>query len=99
MSAAPARQFRPVARPQYPATNPGLAPRPRDHLRAVAAPEHARSLVPFTWMCIGMIFAALAAVLVLNTTMAEGAYERRDLKIELADLHQQRAVRMHPPSG
>ena len=28
----------------------------------------------------------------LNTSMAEGAYKARDLKIEIADLHQQRAT-------
>ncbi|MEX0914203.1 MAG: hypothetical protein WDZ57_04545, partial [Demequina sp.] len=28
----------------------------------------------------------------LNTTMAQGAYERRDLKIELSELHQQRSA-------
>lgn len=92
MSAAPARQFRPVSRPLHPAASPAPATRQRDHLRAVPAPEHARSLVPFTWACVSMILGALAAVLILNTTMAEGAYERRDLKIELADLHQQRAT-------
>ncbi|PKQ25713.1 MAG: hypothetical protein CVT64_08420 [Actinobacteria bacterium HGW-Actinobacteria-4] len=92
MSAAPARQFRPVTAPHPSAPSYAPAPRTRDHLRAVAAPKHARSLVPFTWACFSMILGALAAVLVLNTTMAEGAYERRDLKIELADLHQQRAT-------
>jgi hypothetical protein len=28
----------------------------------------------------------------LNTVMAQGAYERRDLKIELSELHQQRSA-------
>ena len=85
MSAAPLRQPRPSSRP-------GGSPRRRDHLRAVAAPEQARSLVPFAWTCVLIVVAALASVLLLNTTMSEGAYERRDLKIELADLHQQRAA-------
>ena len=39
-----------------------------------------------------IVIAALGAVLALNTSMAEGAYESRDLKIEIADLHQQRAA-------
>jgi uncharacterized membrane protein len=58
----------------------------------VSAPQQARSLVPFTWVCIGIVVAALAAVLLINTTMASGAYERRDMKIEIAELHQQRAT-------
>lgn len=63
----------------------------RPHLRAVAAPEQARSLAPFAWSCILIIVGALVSVLLLNTTMAEGAYERRDLKIEIANLHQERS--------
>ena len=88
MSAAPARQHR-----SAPFARPATAPAPRrDHLRAVAAPEHSRSLVPLTWASVSIIIGALAAVLLLNTAMAEGAYERRDLKIEIAQLHQQRAA-------
>lgn len=61
------------------------------HLRAVQAPEQARSLVPFAWTCALIVIGALGAVLLLNTSMASGAYERRDLKIEIANLHEQRA--------
>jgi len=64
----------------------------RPHLRAVAAPEQARSLVPFAWLCAIIVVSSLAAVLLLNTSMASGAYERRDLKIETATLHEQRAT-------
>lgn len=97
MSAVPARQFRPVAPTSTsPRTMPLSTPAPtaprRDHLSAVAAPEHARSMVLFTWSCLSIVIAAFATVLILNTAMASGAYERRDLKIELADLHQQRAA-------
>lgn len=49
-------------------------------------------MVPFAWVCVAIVLAAMASVLLLNTTMASGAYERRDLKIEIADLHQQRAT-------
>ena len=63
----------------------------RDHLRAVAAPEQARSLVPFAWTCALIVVGALSAVLLINTSMASGAYERRDLKIEIANLHEQRS--------
>ena len=66
--------------------NPGR----RDHLRAVAAPEQARSLVPFAWTCALIVVGALSSVLFINTSMAGGAYERRDLKIEIANLHEER---------
>jgi hypothetical protein len=39
-----------------------------------------------------IVLGALGAVLALNTSMAGGAYQSRDLKIEIADLHQQRAA-------
>ena len=64
----------------------------RGHLRAVQAPEQARTLVPFAWTCALIIIGALSAVLLVNTSMACGAYERRDLKIEIANLHEQRAT-------
>jgi len=85
VSAAPARQQRAYARP-------GAAPTERRHLRPVQAPETQRSLVPFAAACLAIVLAALAAVLLINTAMAEGAYERRDLKIQVAQLHKQRAT-------
>ncbi len=48
-------------------------------------------MVPFAWLCVAIVLGSMAAVLILNTTMASGAYERRDLKIEIASLHQERA--------
>jgi len=92
MSAAPVRQTRPLSRPAAPTTAPSSLPQRRDHLHAVATPEQARSLVPFAWGCVAIVIGALAAVLMLNTVMAQGAYERRDLKIELSELHQQRSA-------
>ncbi|WP_291377663.1 hypothetical protein [Demequina sp.] len=86
MSAAPLRSN---ARPgAVPAAAPPRAP----HLRAVTAPQHARSIAPFAWLCVGIVVAALSAVLVLNTTMSEGSYTTRALKIEIAQLHQERAA-------
>ena len=87
MSAAPLRA---AARP-VPAA-PASAPVRRDHLRAVSAPQRGHSIGPFAWLCVSIVIAALATVLTLNTTMAEGAYESRDLKIEIAQLHQERAA-------
>lgn len=86
MSAAPLRSS---ARP---VPIPARAPQRANHLRAVTAPRYSRSLAPFAWLCVGLVLASLSAVLVLNTTMAEGAYSARDLKIEIAQLHQQRAT-------
>lgn len=86
MSAAPARQARPIPHSHAPRSAP------QRHLRAVAAPEQARSLVPFALLCATIVVVALAAVLMLNTAMASGAYERRALKIEIADLHGQRTA-------
>ncbi|GIG54282.1 hypothetical protein [Demequina activiva] len=94
MSAAPLR------RPRTSTAVPTRATQPRErgtsqdrrHLRAVSAPEQARSLAPFAWTCVLIIMAALASVLAITTAMSEGAYERRDLKIEIAQLHQQRAA-------
>lgn len=86
MSASPLRSH---ARPTVvPETTPQRAP----HLRAVTAPDHSRSIAPFAWLCVGIVIAALSAVLVLNTTMAEGSYVSRDIQIEIAQLHQQRAA-------
>ena len=94
MSAAPLRKPRPAS--AAPTTKSQPRPRPgahaRPHLSAVTAPEQARSLAPFAWACILIIVGALATMLAITTAMSAGAYERRDLKIEIAQLHQQRAT-------
>ncbi len=92
MSAAPPRQQRPVGQQARASGRPGAAPGERRHLRPVQAPEQSRSLMPFAIACVAIVVAALAAVLLINTTMAQGAYERRDLRIEIAGLHQQSAA-------
>jgi len=93
MSAAPLRSSAAMqsAAPLRRPTPTREAPR-REHLRPVPAPEHERTLAPFAWLCVMIVVAALGAVLALNTSMAKGAYQSRDLKIEIADLHQQRAT-------
>lgn len=53
-------------------------------LRLVRAPQHARTRVPFVLFCIAILVSALLGALVLNTTMARGAYEAHDLQIALA---------------
>lgn len=87
MSAAPLRTSAPLR-----VTSPAREAPRREHLRPVPAPQQARTLAPFAWLCVAIVVAALGAVLTLNTSMSEGAYESRDLKLEIADLHQQRAT-------
>lgn len=65
----------PVRRPEAP------APRPR--LRVVAAPEQPRTRVPFVLLCIAVLVAAMLGALLLNTSMAQGEYERRALQARL----------------
>ncbi len=45
--------------------------------------------MPFAALCISIIVAALASVLLINIVMTEGAYERRDLKLEISQLAEQ----------
>ena len=83
MSAAPAR-LRPAAPERREAT------RPRTHLAPVATPSHDRSILPFLGLCLTIVAGALVGVLLLNTSMAAGAYEARDLKISIAESVDQR---------
>ena len=61
---------------------PAAAPRPR--LRVVRAPAHARTRVPFVVLCMAVLVASLLGALVLNTSMAQGEYERFALQTRLA---------------
>ncbi len=95
MSAAPVRTARPAyARSALPGAAPSrTAPvREAPHLRAVAAPQQARSLGLFAMACIAIVLGALATVLLLNTVMARGAYEAVVVRREIATLHQERAT-------
>jgi hypothetical protein len=71
-----------VPRPARPA--PVTRPTPR--LLLVRAPAQTRTRVPFVVACMAILAMALLAALLLNTTMARGAYEQRDLDLELARL-------------
>jgi len=79
MSAAHATAVRAAPRP---APTPAAAPRPR--LRVVRAPAHARTRVPFVLLCMAVLVASLLGALVLNTSMAQGEYERFALQTRLA---------------
>lgn len=88
MSAAPVKR-----RPATAAPRPSRAarPSPRPQLAVVQAPSASRSLLPFAALCIGIVLASFAAVLIINTAMTAGASERRDLRLELDALHERRA--------
>ncbi|HEY5515744.1 MAG TPA: hypothetical protein VIK12_06010 [Pengzhenrongella sp.] len=81
MSALP-QSYPPARRqvPQAPERTRAAAPR----LRLVRAPQQTRTRVPFVLFCITILAAALLGALVLNTSMARGAYQSHDLQIELA---------------
>ncbi|GAA3811379.1 hypothetical protein [Cellulomonas soli] len=57
-------------------------------LRLVRAPQQARTRVPFVLMCMGVLGAALLSALLLNTSMAHGAYEKYEKSNELGQLQQ-----------
>lgn len=60
------------------------APAPRPRLRVVRPPAHARTRVPFVVLCMSILVSALLGALVLNTSMAQGEYERYALQTRLA---------------
>lgn len=62
------------------------APKPR--IRLVKAPIQTRSRIPFVLLCMTIVAGALVGALLLNTTMARGAYEARELDTQLAQLAQ-----------
>lgn len=73
----------PGARPARPSARPRPAERPRLHV--VRAPAHARTRVPFVVLCMAVLAGALLGALLLNTTMAQGEYERFALQSRLAE--------------
>ena len=62
---------------------PTSAPAPR--LRVVRAPAHARTHLPFVLLCMAVLACALLGALLLNTTMAQGEYNRQSLQARLSD--------------
>lgn len=81
MSTATARQYSSPQRAPRPAP---LAPR----LRLVRAPQQVRTRVPFVLTCMGILIAALLTALLLNTSMAQAAFETTDTQRQLAQLVQ-----------
>lgn len=70
------------------------APRPRSvpaaapRIHLVRTPASSRSRVPYVLFCMAIVAAAFIGVLLLNTTMARGSYEARDLQSQIAQLAQ-----------
>jgi hypothetical protein len=81
MSAVQNSSVRAVPR-RAPAPTPAGSPRPR--LRVVRAPSQTRTRVPFVLLCMAILVSALLGALILNTSMAQGEYERFDLQTRLA---------------
>ncbi len=67
-------------------TTPKTKARPRIEL--VSAPVQPKSRIPFVLLCMALVAGALIGALILNTTMARGAYQVTELESQLAQLAQ-----------
>lgn len=76
---APTRAERPAGRPTVPPAR----------LRVVQAPSHGRTRAPFVMVCIAVLASGLLGALLLNTTMAQGEYQRYELATRLAQSAQE----------
>ncbi|WP_199423743.1 hypothetical protein [Actinotalea solisilvae] len=79
----------PVARPGRPSRDPSTSGSPRrdvpPRLRVVRAPAQARTRAPFVVTCMALLAGSLLGALLLNTSMAQGEYERFALQSRLAE--------------
>lgn len=84
--AAAAPHAAPRTRPSRVTVDP-VRPRPAapPRLRVVRAPAHARTRVPFVLACMSLLAGSLIGALLLNTSMAQGEYERFALQSRLAE--------------
>jgi hypothetical protein len=57
---------------------------PRTRLRVVRPPAPARTRTPFVVLCMGVLGTSLVGTLLLNTSMAQGEYQRIALQSRLA---------------
>lgn len=69
-------------RPIEPAVQPAKAPRPK--FRIVEAPSTEKSSFRFMLLCVAIVVGAVIGALLLNTEMANGAYERSNLQRQLS---------------
>lgn len=58
---------------------------PKPKLKLVEAPAQERSAFRFMLLCIAIVTAAIIGALLLNTEMANGAYERSRLQKQLSE--------------
>lgn len=85
-SASSATQMPPVA-PVAPAGRSGAAPpRSRQRLRVVAPPARVASRMPFAVICALVLIGGLVGLLLLNVSLAKGAYVSHDLKVASVQL-------------
>lgn len=79
----------PVARPGRPSRDPSTTSSPRrdvpPRLRVVRAPAQTRTRAPFVVTCMALLAGSLLGALLLNTSMAQGEYERFALQSRLAE--------------
>lgn len=83
MSALP-QSYAPARRPAAPVPAPDRSRSAAPRLRLVRAPLETRTRVPFVLFCIAVLVGALLGALVLNTSMAGGAYQAQRLQSQLA---------------
>lgn len=81
------RQPRQHPQPRAPRVTQGAQPqRPSaPRLRIVRTPVQARTRVPFVVTCMALLAGSLVGALLLNTSMAQGEYERFALQSRLAE--------------
>ncbi|WP_435299874.1 hypothetical protein [Timonella sp. A28] len=70
--------------PVRPSVSPHTTTTSKPSLRLVEAPAPEKSAARFIFMCIAILTVAVVAVLILNTEMANGTYERAHLTRELS---------------
>jgi hypothetical protein len=58
-------------------------------LKVVAAPPSARSRLPFSAACVGLLGMTLVALLMLNISLSRGAYQVHELELQRALLAEQ----------
>lgn len=72
-----------AARPSRPAGRPTL--------RVVTAPQPARRMLPYIVGLIAILLASMMGALLLNTSMAQTAFEIQSQQVELENLRQREA--------
>jgi hypothetical protein len=77
------RQFDPATTP-----TPGVERPSAPRLRIVRSPHADRSRAPFVMLCVGLVCAAMVAVLVLNIQMARDSFQATAVQLQVAQTAQ-----------